>query len=673
MRRFLSIWVAAVCLCAGAGAQQGVMHDIGDPTTKKVNCAGSRSYVDDSTGILYQSGSGSPCVWKDASLFMGALPVTGLVQLGDSTQIGVGASQPRYTVGSRLKNDLPGYWKNFGTSGFYTLDVAVVAWTQWAPTNSFDLPLVQYEAGINDANFIGVTTGGVNNAKLAVMAGARHIAIPLSSQVMASVATASGSWSANSAVGTTYNLPTAYGTSSAALSGTGMQSTTNNSTLTFSNLPASGKVGVTWLANDASAGTFTISVNGVLQTSLCSGTTTFSSAGCNSQTISRQGGFAPFAQEFAGNSGSTNAVVITVTSATNASNIVSILDVDTIPATTAAEPYVALNGVPKEQSDANSAASAAYDAVNSGVAAQLISDGLTRVFFADLRNGTPGVNTTTDYTACTNCAGGPGGLHPSDAGYENWAKTIKNAAAAAGLSLFNANTGATQSTSQAPIVTVFPFTTPDFSNDWLVNASGINSTSQRMPGISFYNNSYLNYRGSSNARIAYEYDTIHGTFALQLQPLVGPLCIGNQTSCPYEFYNGTLGAYFLEPMHFGSQGSPTGSATAVFPGTAYDNQVAVSANSTPLADVVWFSTAGGAITITLPNCKSQTGSSNWRATYIKDSSDANNVSFAPNNGGNADTLNGGTTAVTFTSPAQWRQFSVVCSTGNVGGTYEAVF
>lgn len=76
MRRYLSVAIAAVCLCVGAAAQQGVAHDKGDPRTMSPtpNCAGSRFYVDDSTGKMYQANTGSPCVWTDPTSFSGTVP-----------------------------------------------------------------------------------------------------------------------------------------------------------------------------------------------------------------------------------------------------------------------------------------------------------------------------------------------------------------------------------------------------------------------------------------------------------------------------------------------------------------------------------------------------------------------------------------------------------------------
>jgi len=99
-----------------------------------------------------------------------------------------------------------------------------------------------------------------------------------------------------------------------------------------------------------------------------------------------------------------HAVAITVTSATNANNIVSVLGVGSAPALTEYNlPAVYVMGVAKEQSDQNSALTATLNGLNSAAVPLATSDGLN-VKFVDARAY---INPATDYSDQ---------LHPNVAG-----------------------------------------------------------------------------------------------------------------------------------------------------------------------------------------------------------------------------------------------------------------
>src|SRR6202012_2022699 len=119
---------------------------------------------------------------------------------------------------------------------------------------------------------------------------------------------------------------------------------------------------VTWLANDSSGGTFSISLNGnPLETNLCTGTTSFPMIGCNGQAVVVNSGRAFFTQLFAGDASGTNTLTVTVTSATGEGNPVTIVQAATIPTSAENEPFVGVQGVLRAYTDANRAATAAYN------------------------------------------------------------------------------------------------------------------------------------------------------------------------------------------------------------------------------------------------------------------------------------------------------------------------
>lgn len=68
MKRLIGLFGIAVVLAAVCHGQGGIIHGNGDPRTltPTPNCASSRFYVDDSTGVMYQANTGSPCVWSPA-------------------------------------------------------------------------------------------------------------------------------------------------------------------------------------------------------------------------------------------------------------------------------------------------------------------------------------------------------------------------------------------------------------------------------------------------------------------------------------------------------------------------------------------------------------------------------------------------------------------------------
>jgi len=100
-----------------------------------------------------------------------------------------------------------------------------------------------------------------------------------------------------------------------------------------------------------------------------------------------------------------------------------------------------MEGVLRQYNDAIASTTAAYNTAALNTVNAAIADHLN-VIFADMRTGTPGVNTLTDMAnGATNaaCPGGNQPLHPNDCGYWHEVQTIENAVAAAGWNLFYPN------------------------------------------------------------------------------------------------------------------------------------------------------------------------------------------------------------------------------------------
>jgi hypothetical protein len=602
---------------------------------------------------------------------------SGSVNFGDSTNAGTGASIAAMIFGAQLQNDIGGPWTNYGFAGFYTQGVADAAWGKWNPALAAPYPIVTYQGGINDANATtggagGNTTGGLNMATLAVTAGVTHLALPIASVTMSSVAASTGTWAAfTNAV----NLPLSPG-----LTGTMMSSTTNASTRTYT-LAASPELVYTWAANDASAGTFTVSVNGSLQTNLCTGTTTFDSFGCNSATIVVNGGLAFFSQVFAGNAGSANTVVITVTSATNAANIV--YDVGVTTTATLGNSPIFVQGVQKQASDTDSAATAAYNTVISNEVTALRTAGLTNVYFVDPRNGIAAgtnypaaraLNTTTDYTSAS-CGGGLANLHFNDCGYQALVKLYESTAASDGYFLAipqvpNRGTG-----QPGPIVgqeNVNLSATIPFGNDWLVNPGGTNSATSHMPGIGLYSASPLTTGTVSNGRIAYEEAGPNTGFSIKVE---------GSGSAPFAVctVNGLLASTDVCPLIFSAQpsfGSYLGAPTHIGPLAGFlsahitnstinslslDSMQAVTTSTSPTATTVYMKTGTTAIAIQPCGVTASSYAGNWIEFFIKDSADTNAITFTANASAPADTINGAATYVIPGTAPEDTQWVLRCS------------
>lgn len=340
---------------------------------------------------------------------------------GDSTMTGLlGTTIYQNGLCPRLASDSSGTTLNYAVGGTFMSQIAAATlfYAPLAtPLNGSTPPTIFMNGGINDAN-TSVTTGAEAVYQDSLMGALAFETMPTANKLMASTATATGTWAADST-----DLPL-----NAGVTGTAMKSTVNASTLTFSIPAGSGKVGISWVATTSGTGTFTFSIDGTNQTSTtCSLSTTFTNSSCSS--VAPQA-ITVLREEFTVAAG-THTGVVTVTSS---GQPVVILDVDTNPSTTSSQTLAMMSGVLYQNADADSSATAAYNTLASNVVSALIAENLN-IVFANVRGSNPGVNSTTDMSA-TSGIGGNSPLHPNDAGYLHYAQTYERAATAVRINQF---------------------------------------------------------------------------------------------------------------------------------------------------------------------------------------------------------------------------------------------
>jgi hypothetical protein len=249
------------------------------------------------------------------------LPVSGVYNcffFGDSNTFGLGVANKANSMPYLISADSgcnPVYVG--GYSGQYAEYIAaqMLDYFQVPPAaglnSTYRQPLLVLGVGTNNGYYCigssGPTANCLTNYQEAMSAMEAWGAIPTASKVMASTATASGSWAADSAAPL-----------NATVTGTTEKSSTNGASLTFTVSNSGPKIGVTRIARDANLGTFTVSIDGTLQTSACTATTTFQNYGCGTATLNSGGAEtnAPQREEFSVTAGVSHTVVITVTSPT---------------------------------------------------------------------------------------------------------------------------------------------------------------------------------------------------------------------------------------------------------------------------------------------------------------------------------------------------------------------
>jgi hypothetical protein len=282
---------------------------------------------------------------------------------------------------------------NKGRSGSFACDVV---WLDLFPTSNpgpdFQ-PFFTEMIGTNDANNRGVGTYE-NIYKGCHQAGLSWLAIPTTSKTLAQQCTAAGGFANDSTLGT----------------GVASVASTNGATLTCSlTTTASNPIYIWYKVQDSNGGTFTYNIDGSGAVALTTATTPVINAAGGPNGV--------FLQRVTGISAGTHSIVFTVTSSTSGSNTVTIAGVGTVPSTPYfGGPLVFSAGVPRQQNDALSAATAAYNTDALADVNLLAGDGLN-IKFVDIRK----------YLCTTQSGGiclGPTGvadmsdtLHPNNLGH----------------------------------------------------------------------------------------------------------------------------------------------------------------------------------------------------------------------------------------------------------------
>jgi hypothetical protein len=334
----------------------------------------------------------------------------------------------------------------------------------------------------------------------------------------------------------------------------GKKSITAGDTLTFTGTAVGSKLGLTYLSEKTGTGTFTVSINGVLQTDLCSGTTTFSAFGCNSQAVHATS-FSR--QEFSVTPGAAYTLVVTVTGTTGANNLVSIIDVDTTPTSKAGLVPFIFSGVLRQNLDAKAATTAAFNTAAQAVITQAIADNLN-AYFVDVRTGTPGVNTTTDMAASTiGCPASASNtpLHPNDCGYADLAQTVENTA----TGLFSAGTGSKITSFFGPLSYFASQVSSDLSyNSWNSNVSNITpSATQWAPVFCSYTPSnHIDCTGINWS--ATQATFTNALFSLGTVAVQHCTSYTNPASCTDSAYWDTAGNQHALSGYIGPATEPTG-------------------------------------------------------------------------------------------------------------------
>jgi hypothetical protein len=389
------------------------------------------------------------------------LTATNMIVHGDSLTTGNGATgtcNNGFTscwYAALLAYDSNVSLTNDGVSGTQACDLAyndvLAAAVPTLDHNSIQTIMI----GTNDANLEGVGAYETavfkpcHQAALSWLSVAAPYKIPTST---AANCTTTGTWATTSGFAVT-----------------GETSDTNGSTLSCTETTYGGPLYAWYRLTDGSGGTFNYAVDGGQNVSLTTATTpaiNTQNGGTNGWGLIR----IPIA-------GGSHTIVFTITSATSSSNYVTVLAIGTNGNQNFYDgPLVFSGGVPKQQGDAKSAATAAYNADALADQQLLYGDGLP-VYFVNVRNY---LCTSVVSTTCYNSAGTADmydTYHPNNTGHND----LKQAWEA--VMQF-----ATQQFPSNPIsvgTTVNPTNPSNYSN---FNNTPLQSTTSLNQGILVYNN-----------------------------------------------------------------------------------------------------------------------------------------------------------------------------------------
>jgi hypothetical protein len=340
------------------------------------------------TGNLITTGTLSGLTVSGQGNGLYSVPVTlgaTLHTFGDSITYGTGATSRTVDYVSLLSADMNAGLTDYGISGEQACDMGdSEVFPNENPASTTRNMIYTVMIGTNDAEVKGVGSyeSVFNTCEQAEIA---WLAIPSQYKVF-------GQSSGNTTTGTWANDNT-YQT------GIGIQSTTNGSTLAVPITTTSGPVYIWYRIQDGNAGTFSYNIDGgsnVSANAFTSPTIATQNGGTRSVALAR----------ITGVSAGTHTINFTVTSATGAGNIVSILAVGTTAIASYQAPKVFVGGVLRQQNDNISATTAEYNLDVANNVSLLAGDGLA-VYFVNVRNY---ANSTTDMYD---------GYHPNNAGHSH--------------------------------------------------------------------------------------------------------------------------------------------------------------------------------------------------------------------------------------------------------------
>ena len=312
----------------------------------------------------------------------GPKPVQIYHAFGDSITFGIGASTTSNRYVSRIATDKSLVLTDLGVSGSQACDVVDAQIIPNENPGTTNVAVYTEMVGLNDADIKGTGAYEANYTNC-LTAGLSWLGIPSTRKTFAKNGSTSGSWSDDG------SWP----------QGVGLFSTTNGSTITLRLVTTGGPIYLWYRMMDSNGGTFTYAVDGSAPTTInTSPTPTISTqnGGVTGRGVARITGVSP----------ATHTISIKVTSATSASNSVSIGGIGT-PGSSSDKniTYVYEGGVTKQRQDGNGAATAQYNSDALAVVNTLAGDGL-KVFFVPVRNFINGLpNQMFDQ------------LHPNDLGH----------------------------------------------------------------------------------------------------------------------------------------------------------------------------------------------------------------------------------------------------------------
>jgi lysophospholipase L1-like esterase len=342
-----------------------------------------------------------------------------------TTSTGVGNIAIQNGFAYQLRNPVGGTWYVGAAPGDQAADGSYKWMYRFTnPQGAGSDGMIVEELGTNDAIQYQGDTNKQNIFNRVMLGSLVNAAVPQTGKVFGQSCTASGGFAADT------ETP---------LSTMASVSTTNGATLTCSiTAPkANDSLYISYRIRDSTAGTFTVSIDGTPQNDPFNGTTTWSTAGDGGALIHTANNInsAYAGARFTGFSAGAHTIVFTVTSATSASNAVSVNWVAAAPvSSTTLNPYV-LSVSPNQQNtgSAGSPYVATYQGFIQTIDTNLAADGLN-VVYVDTSNAllnSPSCGNGSQATMFATCYADT--IHPNNTGHMVMANTILSAAPASKL------------------------------------------------------------------------------------------------------------------------------------------------------------------------------------------------------------------------------------------------